>query len=206
MHLIGCFLKLCDFCGILLILLLLFFKAALTLFHKKAVIPGIELCFSVDNFYAALRYFIQKVPVMGDRKHCTAKACNILFQPFRGVEIQMVGRFIQKQNIRIFENQASEIHPRFFATGKIIKKPFTHVRCNVKPACYAAALCICFIAAEAKKITLEAVIFTEKGIIRLPLREKLFDFFHPLLGVKELMLRCFQHILSGPSIRVNGNL
>ena len=47
--------------------------------------------------------FIQEITVMGDYDDCIVKIDQELFKPFNGRQIQVVGRLIQKQDIRVTE-------------------------------------------------------------------------------------------------------
>ena len=74
MQLVCSLLQLGYLCGVLFILLLFFFKPALPFLHKKAVVPGIEFCFSIHNLNTALCYLVEEVAVVGNRQDCPAKA------------------------------------------------------------------------------------------------------------------------------------
>ena len=43
---------------------------------------------------------------------------QIAFQPFDMIIVQMVGRLIQKKNIRVFQEQLAERDPRFLSAGE----------------------------------------------------------------------------------------
>ena len=50
-------------------------------------------------------YFIQEVTVMGNNNHRIFKIDEEFLQPGDGIQIQMVGRLIQKQDVRVAEKR-----------------------------------------------------------------------------------------------------
>ncbi len=54
---------------------------------------------------------IQKVAVVGDDDHRVGKAEEELFQPGDGIQIEMVGRLIEQQDIGVAEKGLSQQHP-----------------------------------------------------------------------------------------------
>ena len=56
---------------------------------------------------------VQKEAVMGDDEYGSAVIQKIGFQPRDRIQIQMVGRFIQKQDIRFRQKKLSKCDPCF---------------------------------------------------------------------------------------------
>ena len=44
---------------------------------------------------------------MGDDQNRTLVMADVILQPFRGVQVQVVRRFVQEQNFSIYQNQTS---------------------------------------------------------------------------------------------------
>ena len=63
--------------------------------------------------------FIQKITVMGYYDDGIVKVDQEFFQPFNSRKIQMVGRLIQKKDIRISEKSLGKQDLDFHTTGKI---------------------------------------------------------------------------------------
>ena len=61
---------------------------------------------------------IQKKTVMGHENHCLRVGLHILLQPDDGFYVQMVGRLIQKQNIRLLQQQPDQDDLCLFSAGK----------------------------------------------------------------------------------------
>ena len=68
-----------------------------------------------NNF---IGYFIQKIPVVGNDKYCALIIQQVGFQPRDGRHIQMVGRFIQNDEIRLAQQKLAQGNPGFLPSGK----------------------------------------------------------------------------------------
>ena len=81
-----------------------------------------------DMFLSVFKYDIKdqqgfchltdKIPVMGDIKNRSAVVVQGFFQDFLGGNIQMVGRFIENQEIFLGQHQLCEGYTSFFATAE----------------------------------------------------------------------------------------
>ena len=72
-------------------------------FVPEVIVSGIKLDLSIVNICNLGADFVQEIPVMGYDDDCILKIDQEFFQPGDGVQIQMVGRLIQKQNVRVAE-------------------------------------------------------------------------------------------------------
>ena len=90
-----------DFLLLQLVILLLLFPVQPFSFHKGGIIAGIShRCFIFDFVYH-IHHPVQKHPVMGYDDHRPVIILQIPFQPADGRHIQVVGRLVQKQDIRL---------------------------------------------------------------------------------------------------------
>ena len=88
--------------GLLLFVLLHPLLIAAFLFHGvETVIAGVKLRFAVFDLNDPVHGAVQKVAVMGDGHHGAPELLDVGLQPLRSVEIQMVGRLVQQQDVRI---------------------------------------------------------------------------------------------------------
>ena len=69
---------------------------------------------------------------MGNRQNSTLEAIDIFFQPFHAAQIQMVGWFVQQQNIGLFQQKTSQVHPGLLAAGQAVKILHPLVICNAQ--------------------------------------------------------------------------
>ena len=69
----------------------------------EIIVSCVELDFSIINVCGVGADFVQKIPVVGHDNYGVGKINQKLFQPFNGIQIQVVGGLIQKQNVRIAE-------------------------------------------------------------------------------------------------------
>lgn len=57
---------------------------------------------------------------MGDCHHGTLVVVQEALQPGHGFRIQVVGRFVQQQHVRLFQQQAAQRHPAALTTGEVL--------------------------------------------------------------------------------------
>ena len=55
---------------------------------------------------------------MADKYHCSVKFADSFFQYIFGTHIQMIGRFVQNQEVHRFQQQLNHSKPGAFSTGK----------------------------------------------------------------------------------------
>ena len=92
------------------------FYQQLTGLIPEVVVTGIQLDLTVVYVCDLGAYFIQEIAVMGNHDHCIFKVDQELFQPVDGVHIQMVGRLVQKQNVRIAKQSLCQQDFNFLTT------------------------------------------------------------------------------------------
>ena len=127
MHLLHSAGKLADLGLLLLILLEPLLVAPLRLLHIKAVIAGIKLRFSLVQGNDAVHAAVKEIAVMGDGKHRALEAGHIVLQPLHRVQIQVVRRLVQQEDVRILQDQAAQIDPGLFAAGQSGEFPLAHL-------------------------------------------------------------------------------
>ena len=106
-HLLGGLLQLLDL-GLLLQILLHPLLIAAFLFNGvKAVIAAVKLRLTVLYLDDAGDSAVQKVAVVTDGDHRAAKFAEVFLQPLCGLQIQMVRRLVQQQDVRVLQDQAA---------------------------------------------------------------------------------------------------
>lgn len=76
----------------------------------------------------------QKMAIMRDKQKRAFILGKCLGQGFAHVEVEMVGRFVQEQQVRTFPDNQGERKPRFFATGKGSDRAGRHFAVEVEAA------------------------------------------------------------------------
>ena len=61
---------------------------------------------------------VEKISVMGDSDDGSGIILKMVFQPGDGLGIEMVGGFVQKQNVGFLQQQPAQRHPAFFPAGQ----------------------------------------------------------------------------------------
>ena len=96
MHLLCSPLQLFDLFLIFLILTELFLISFLPFHHIERIVPAVELGFAGGDFDTSLTHYIQVIAVMADGENGTMEMIDVVFQPFDGLHVQMVGWLVQK--------------------------------------------------------------------------------------------------------------
>ena len=193
--------------GLFLFILLHPLLIAAFFFHRvEAVIAGVKLRFAVFDLNDPVHGAVQKVAVMGDGHHGAPEFLDIGLQPLRSVKVQMVGRLIQQQNVRILQNQAAKVHPGLFSAGKLVEQPAPHIVGNGQAVGHLADGHVRIVSAEHLKPLGKTAIALQNGRVRLPRRHAARQFFHfSGQGVESPEGRA-QHIVHGVPLRVHRDL
>ena len=69
---------------------------------------------------------IEEIAVVADHQHRTGVALEVIFQPFHGGKVQVVGGLVQNEDIGLFQQQLCQAQPRQLAAGE---------HCNVLLPC-----------------------------------------------------------------------
>ena len=197
--------ELLDLGLVLFILFPLFFKAALPLFEKEAVVAAVKLGFPVHQLDAALGHHVEKVTVMTDGEDGPLEVQQIVFQPFHGVEIQMVRRLVEQQDLRVLKDQTGKIQTGFLSAGEAFKALRPHLGTDLKPVGHTVYGDVRFITPEALIIRSEAVVLREQGggTVVFHLFRQLF---HPFPDGVDMTEGILEHVLGGPALRINRQL
>ena len=62
--------------------------------------------------------FVDEITVMADRKNGSGKIKQRLFEDFSRMDIEMIGRLVQKQEVRLLKQQTAQVEPGTFAAGQ----------------------------------------------------------------------------------------
>ena len=125
-------LELLDLGLLLFILLQLFLVTALLFLYVKAVISGIKLRLAVFQLNDPIDHLVQEVPVVRDGENGAFEPGQILLQPFRGPEIQMVGGLVQQEHVGVLQNKTAQVHTGLFPAGEVGKLPLPHFSRNIQ--------------------------------------------------------------------------
>ena len=59
---------------------------------------------------------------MRDDHNRAIPVAQVCFQPFYGVDVKVVAGFVQKENVRVFQQDASQAGARALTAGKLLKR------------------------------------------------------------------------------------
>ena len=205
LHPLHCIAQLFQFCLFLLILLHLQVESSLLFIHVEGVVAGIKFRMAVHNFNHPLGNLVNKVAVMGNGKHRALKGLDVVFQPFHAVKIQVVGGFVQQQNVCLFQQKPSKVHSGFFSAGEAGKLLTALLLGNAQTIADFVHLHIHLIAAASLKAAAQPIIFPQLAL-RCPRLHHIFQLAHFLLHLLQFPIGRAQYILHIVALRENGNL
>ena len=88
-------------------------------FLKMIIVSYVTIQFLIIHVINQIYHRIQERNIMRNQHKCIFIFLQIPFQPFNMNCIQIVGRFIQKQNIRLFQKQFSKKYLRSLSAAQI---------------------------------------------------------------------------------------
>jgi len=93
----------------------------------EVIVADIDLDFAIIYIRHMGADLVQEIPVMGDDDHCVLEAGEKMLQPVDGLQVQLVGWFVQKQDIRVTEQGLGQQHPHLVAAVKLLHSFLTHL-------------------------------------------------------------------------------
>ena len=142
---------------------------------------------------------------MADGENGALEAQQIVLQPLRGVEIEMVRGLVKQKNVGIFENQAGQVYPCLFPAGEGGEFLGEHGGGDVQAVCDPGPVHLHLIAPQKPEVLLQAVIFPEKGG-RLVMLHALGELLHALGDCVEAAVGVLKNHLGGPALGIDRNL
>ena len=135
-------------------LLLLFFirilpqlHTAFFFFQVVRIVSQVFLHHAVFHFQGPRCHRIQETSVMGNQKHGSPVRFQIFFQPLQHGHIQMVGRFIQYEKIRLLEQCFCQAYQRLFTAAESVELRLQKGFGQLQPCADSGEAILCFIAA-----------------------------------------------------------
>ena len=102
------FLEFLDFLLLLAVLFLHLPDHQLARFKPEIIVAGVKLDFAVVDIGNVGADLVEKIAVVGDDDHGVLKADEKFLEPGDRVHVEVVGRLVEKQNVRIAEQGARE--------------------------------------------------------------------------------------------------
>ena len=143
---------------------------------------------------------------MGDHQHRAPEAPDILLQPLRGVEVQVVGGLVQQQDVRVLQNQAAQVHPGLFAPGQAVEQLLALLVGNGQAIGNFVHRHVGVIAAEHLEFFTEGAVSPQCGGVGVALRHSGGEPLHLLRQFLQAGEGGAQHILHRIPGGVYGNL
>jgi hypothetical protein len=70
------------------------------------------------DLHDSCRQRTQEAAIVGDKHEAATQAVEEVFQPGDGIEVEMVGGFVQQEHIGLFDQRLRQQHPTLHATGQ----------------------------------------------------------------------------------------
>src|SRR5690606_31734105 len=81
--------------------------------HKVVVGARVNLDIAVVDIGHVGTHGVQEVTIVRNNDHRALHVIDDVFQPTNGVDVQVVGRFVEQQDVRIGEQRLRQQHPQF---------------------------------------------------------------------------------------------
>ncbi len=99
----------------------------------EVIVSDIDLDFAIIDIRHMSADLVQEMAVMGDDDHCVLEAGEKILQPGDGLQVELVGGFVQKQDIRVAEQGLGQQHPHLVAAVKLLHLFLTHLFRDAEP-------------------------------------------------------------------------
>ena len=100
--------------------------------YPEIVISCEQLDFPIVNISYLGADLIQEITVMGYHDNCVLKVNQKLLQPRNGIQVQVVGRLIQKQDVRVAEQGLGQQYLNLLGAQKGAHLSIVQLRLNTK--------------------------------------------------------------------------
>ena len=119
---------------------------------------------SLGDFNYPIGNLVNEIAVMGNRQNRSLERVDILLQPLHTIEVQVVGRLVQQQNIRFFQQKSGKVYPGLLSTGQAGKFLNTLIRRNTQTIADFIHLHVHVIAAAGLEAVGQHIIFPQLDI------------------------------------------
>ena len=143
---------------------------------------------------------------MRDGDDRTLERREILLQPFDGVQVQMVRRLVEKQDIRILQNEAAEVHARLFAARERVKQALAHLRRDGKAVCDLVDGRLGVVAAETLELGRELAVAAQRFLALVAVCHLLGEGVHLVLHPLHARKRALEHVFDRVALGIHRDL
>ena len=92
--------------------------AGFFVFQKSGVIALVEIQFALFQFQHTVADRFQKIPIVGHQQQGRFLVAKPVLQPFDGVQIQVVGGFVQQNQVGFGDHHGGQGNPLALTTRK----------------------------------------------------------------------------------------
>ncbi len=85
---------------------------------KGRIIAGIQHHMLLLNVGDMIRHTVEKFPIMGNQQQCSRVGAQPVLQPDHGIQIKVIGGFVEQQQVRTTHECLRQIQAHAPATGK----------------------------------------------------------------------------------------
>ena len=175
-----------DFLLLLLILPHLRFTPVSPFSGIEVVVAFVDIQARLFNLKDSVHGLIEEVSVMGNDDHRSSVPLEVLFQPLQCSDIQMVRRFVQKQDVRLLQKQNRQCKSRLLTARQCRNLLIVHGLVKGHAGENASDLTLIHVAAHALIALTELLVAGQFFLRKQPL--------HLLLHLREV-LKYFVHFL-----------
>ena len=132
---------------LLLILLELAVEALLLFLQVKRIVAAVKIRLAARDLDDAPDHAVEEEAVVGDGQHRALEFEQVFLQPLDAFEVQMVGRLVQKQNVRLFQQQARQIHAGLLPARQAVEFLGAHGLRDAEAVADLIDICVLLVAA-----------------------------------------------------------
>ena len=178
------FLELFDLLFFFLICFFHLLDQKLAGFIPEIIVTSVQLNFAIINISSLCTNLVQEVTVMGYHDNSIIKIDQEFFKPLNRGKIQMVGRLIQQQNVRISEKCLCKKNLDLHATGQVSHLCIVEFSVNSKTVQKSSSIGFCFPSVHLCEFTFKLAGTDSVFVGKILLGVNGFLLFHDLIETK----------------------
>ena len=172
----------------------------------KAVISAVKLRFSALYLDDPRHGPVQEIPVMADGQHRAPEPPQIPLQPLRGLQVQMVRGLVQQQDVRILQNEPSQVHPGLLSAGQTREFPLPHFPRDAQAVGHLVHRRLRVPAAQSLEFGVQLAVPPQRIRAAVPLLHPQGQRVHLILQPEHPRKGRLQNVLHRVPLRIHGDL
>ena len=167
-------------------------KLLLLLFDVTGIVAGVVVELTEFEFVDLADYPVNEHPVVGDQDDGLGVFLQVAFQPLDRLHVQMVGRLVQQQDVRLDQQQLDEADLGLLAAGERRDRPVQIIQGKAEAGKQGELLLVVVIAVLHLKVLLKSRIAVQQFLVVFAFQPQ-GDLIHFLFDVEQTAV----HLVKG---------